>query len=892
VISGWARRWAWAPLLLLGLGSAGCPRPARDGVPKTVPPVVSPGQKSAGKTVPPVEKRTESKFAALVGKARERRGFFDTYQKGEDLFLAVPKARLGEPFLLHCRIAQGIGMDPLSTGQSLTRGRELSLVTFERHGERLFLVQAPTRTVSRSESPFAAAVAQSSRGSILQAATIDAERPDGALVINIKGWVLGDLSDVSEAVGMLMRPTSGGSPRSIAPNKDRSFIESVKGFPDNVNVRAGLTFMPPELASPLPSVPDHRFVSVVVHYTFARLPAVPMAPRLDDDRIGFLAMSRQDLSSNTADFTVRYAHRWRLEPESPAPDGGLATPRRPIVFFIDPSIPAEFHKVVKEGVEIWQEAFTAAGWQQTVRAEPLPRGVDPDDLRYPTIRWDVGQNHVRGSAGLLSDPRSGEILGAGIRLSQNLIGNYRQTHLPLIGARLADGAHASSLASSPDGLDGLDDSELYEQLSVQGSLLRTSLIATGALAPSDPTPQRVLQQGIRKTVMHEVGHALGLAHNFKASSGVPNERLADAEWVRKNGLTVSIMDYPGINLPRGPAPADWYYYSPVLGKSDYLAIKWGYTRDQAEAAKLARTAAQSGHVLGLFDVAQLPSLVDPTDQTFDLGSDPLTWARERSAIVAELWRKLPERLLVDNVAYGELSEAFFTLMSEYMSGARIAARYLGGQYAVRDHVGDPDGKTPFSPVPKGRQREALDYILSGALADKTFAFPPELLTKLGTLPPGPNSRVRFLEDVHVLETIGHHQDRILGHLLDVDTFRRLRSSELKYGAAAVMTLPELFEQVSQGVWSELAIGAPRNVGPLRRELQRRHLERLGALLLSRGERGRTSDVHALSRHHLVELKRRLATQEKAGAPLDVYTRAHIVESLARIGKLLDAQLMD
>lgn len=878
-----------ASLLFLGLGSVGCHPHA---VKKTVPPADSssgPGSLGAAATKRslPAPQKPENKFATLVGKAKERTGFFDTYQKGEELFLAVPKARLGEPFLLSCRLAQGIGMEPLSTGQNLTRGRELSLVVFEKHGDRLYLVQAPTRTVSRPDSPLSRAIAQSARGSVLQAATIEAERPDGAYLINIKGWVVGDLSEVSEIVGMLMRHGGSGPPRSITPNKDRSFVESVKGFPDNVNVRANLTFMPPDLGTALPTVPDQRFVSLVVHYTFARLPAAPMAPRLDDDRIGYLAMPRQDLASNTADFNVRYAHRWRLEPAGPPSADGLVAPRRPIVFFIDPTIPAEYQQIVKEGVEIWQEAFAAAGWQQAVRAEPLPRGIDPDDLRYPTIRWDVGQTNIRGSTGLLADPRSGEILGAGIRLSHNMIGNYRHTHLPLIGGRLADAGPGRGL----DSADGLDDSELHEQLAAQGALMRTSLIATGGLGPLDPTPQRVLLQGIRKTVMHEVGHALGLAHNFKSSSGVPNERLADPAWVRKNGLTASIMDYPGLNLPKGPVPTEWYYYSPVLGRSDYLAIKWGYTRDAAQAEQLARTAAQSGHVLGMFEAPGQSPQVDPTDQTFDLGSDPLTWARDRASLIAELWRKLPERMLVDNVPYGELSESFFTLLTEYMSSGRVATRYIGGQFAVRDHVGDPDGKTPFSPVPKARQREALDFLLTGAFSEKTFAFPPELLTRLGTLPPG-SFRTRALQDVHVLENIGHYQDVLLGRLLDTDTFARLRSGEMKFGAAAVMTLPELFEQLSQGLWSELVSGPPRNVGTLRRELQRRHLERMGALMLTRGERGRTSDVHALSRHHLVELRKRLTAQEKTSAALDAYTRAHIVESLARISKLLDAQLVD
>jgi len=821
------------------------------------------------------------KCSLVLAKARAQKGFFDTYQKGDELYLAVPKKRLGELFLLNSRLAQGVGAEPLSSGHSIGE-REVSLVSIERHGDRLYLIQRQTVAQAPAGTALAKAVEQAFGGSVLQAAAIESECPGDTLLIGIRNWVAGDLSTVNRLAAALTR--SGGHGPLPTPHKERSFVESVKSFPDNLNIRARLTFTPSDVPDLL-LVPDERFISITIHYTFARLPAEPMPSRIEDDRIGYLTTPRQELSSRAPDFAVRYINRWRLA--SGQAKDGLVRPRRPIVFYIDPSIPAEYRPFIKEGVESWQQAFTAAGWDQAIRAEPLPDGVDLEDLRYPCIRWDIGRSTIRGATSIVTDPRSGEILGASIRLSHNMVNGFQSREIFLVGgAKLSDAA--GQLLGVGQELDGPD----YElNLAGQSALLHASLVASGVLSPRDPMPLRLLGQGLKKTVMHEIGHALGLAHNFQASSTVPNERLADPEWVRTHGLGASIMDYFGINLPRGVAPAEWYYYMPVLGPSDLLSIAWGYGRDEAEVRKLARQAAQSGHRLGLFDNPASPITVDPTDQMWDLGSDPLTWAEERTEQVSALWQKLPEQVLSDGAAYGDLTDAMAVLLGEYARALRVALPYLGGQYTARDHVGDPESRPPYTQVPKGRQLQALSFLLDRALSERAFALPPELLLRLGPTPPRLTSG-RRLPDVRPTERVRELQADLLGQLLSADTFSRIRSCETKYGADAGLSLPELFARVTAGVWSEIYAGAPANISSLRRDLQRRHLERLASLVLGRGDRELPADLFALSRAELVELKKRLVSHDKAAARLDAYSRAHLAESLSRITKLLDAQVHD
>ncbi|MBL9003545.1 MAG: zinc-dependent metalloprotease [Myxococcales bacterium] len=867
---------------LLVASGAGCPHASRP----TKPP-------SAGSDL--------KRFSSLTAKSKERRGFFDTYQKGDDLFVAVPKARLGEKFLLSARIAQGVGAVPLLSGTSVD-GSDGSIVSFERFGERLYLVQHPVRVVAAAGSASTVALQQSYSPSVVQSAAIESERPDGSPVINAKSWFVGDLSGVGGLVAALSRPGRGSSPGTATLNRERSFVESIKAFPDNLLVRTRLTYPMPDRAV-VPSVPDDRYLSLSVTYSLSRLPTQPMPARRDDDRIGFFTTTHYDLDSASADPYVRVINRWRL------------TDGKPLTFYLDPSIPVAYHRFVEAGVLAWQAAFAAAGWPSALRVAPLPKGADPEDLRYPTIRWDASVEAPLGLGQRLVDPRSGEILGASILLGSHLLRHHRRVDLPLLGERVPVGAHAAmdpefsalwdrilrrplarpvqQMGASESLLDA-DGESFSTHMEQQSVLLRSALLASGAILASEPMPDRVLGQAIQFTTMHEVGHALGLRHNFKASAAIPNERLADMAWVREHGLLASIMDYPGLNLPRGHAPTDWAYYSPRLGDSDQLTIQYGYGRDAAQAKAVVRQAAQRGHLLGTDEDAHSQDGVDPAAQTWDLGADSLAWARERIEVIQALWQALPARVLVDNAAHGELTSVVLALLGEYGSAVDIALRFVGGQQIARDHVGDPSGRPPYRPVEKARQKEALDLLLRYAFAEGAMSLPSQVLSQLGPPPISGFVGRRLQFELPVLRLVRAFQQRMLHELLSKDALLRLRHSEYKFGPTQVLTQPELFEQLTQALWSEVfSSSQPQNITAARRDLQRVHIESM-AQLLTRREDGSVadSDSRALARFQLSELRRRLQEREKSVASLDGYTRAHLADLATRIGKILDATLLE
>ena len=208
--------------------------------------------------------------------------------------------------------------------------------------------------------------------SVLKSAKIESFRADSALVIDINGWLVSDLSDISQRVKRAVSETPS-KPGAASFAKDLSYLESVKAFPKNLNAVARLTFKPGKPVS-ISSVPDSRFISVAIHYTMAELPADLMRSRLADDRVGTFLTVQKDFAQDDKTFFRRYVNKWRLEPAPGArPDAdGLVEPVKPIIYYIDNTVPEEYRPYLKAGVEEWNRAYEAAGFKNAIRAEPLP----------------------------------------------------------------------------------------------------------------------------------------------------------------------------------------------------------------------------------------------------------------------------------------------------------------------------------------------------------------------------------------------------------------------------------------------------------------------------------------------------------------------------------------
>jgi hypothetical protein len=448
------------------------------------------------------------------------------------------------------------------------------------------------------------------------------------------------------------------------------------------------------------------------------------------------------------------------------------------------------------------------------------------------------------------------------------------------------------LTALPEELEALgrggELASLGAELASQGALIRSLLAARGELGPSDPVPMEYVDQAVKWVTMHEVGHTLGLRHNFRSSVDTPNERLHDADWTRERGVFSSVMDYPTPNIaPAGQRNGDFYNRS--LGSYDRWAIAYGYTRDDTRAAELARRASEPGHAYGTDEDARGSGALDPTVNVYDLGGDPLAWATERATMIRDTWSDVPTFALEDNLSYASVTDVFSGLLVQYSRALASGVKYIGGQYLYRDHFGDPGSRGPWENVPRARQLEALAFLVDYGFSPDAFELPEEVLRQFGanrwnhwgnSMTGGGRIDYPYHDEVLGL------QRSLLGQITAASVFARIRDAEMKYGADEVLTIPELMETLREAVWSELATGS--SVPAMRRDLQRAHLDRL-VTLVTEAPTGTPADARAVARMTLQEIG--LAIDRALLSPsLDAYTRAHLNESRVRAERALAAGL--
>lgn len=852
--------------------SIGCSGPRRVAPPPPSRPPPPPSQPA-----PPV---------AAAPKAVVRRGFFPTTEQGGKLLLLVPRARLGHDFLLHAELTQGLAVKELSPGVGYAALNDL-LVAFERRGNDLLLVRRQIDLFASEGEQQRRAVQAATSDSVIAVCPIVTTLPEGPAV-SLDKLLLGSLVPIEQQLEAVLRELARTKDKvDLTPQPNLSRIERAVTRPDGVIAYSQQVFAT-KVQQSIPGSADPRVISLRIAYHLTALPVEPMPVRVADERIGFFAIERKDLARPYEDRPDYFIKRWRLTPAEKV--GERWRPRQPITFYLDPSIPPEFIPTVSEGVLAWNRALAAAGWQDAIAVAPLPPHAEIGDVRRSVIRWvaTVGGSR-RGQARQIVDPRTGEVLGARVVIdAAALKSDYDQGRLFLPGNPPAL-TPATSPAEPPasersEGADRCDEAWVGGE---QAALLQAALLSAGTVGSLAPLPRKLIHDRLRKTVTHEVGHVLGLRHNFRASADVPLARLADPAWVREHGAASSVMDYPGLNLPRrlDGLTLDFPFYSPGLGEADLLAITYGYAPSEAAAQAAVRAFGERGFSFATDDEDDAPGAVDPLVNQHDLGDDPLQWGRERAELVRSILPQLPARLLRPGERYGELSLAVSRLMTAYFRALAPLVKYVGGQHRVRDRVGDPGARPPFAVVPKAKQRAALAVLLEYALADNPLQLSAEVLTRLGGPLSGGPALSLFSDriDYPVYQYLHAEQRDVLLHLLEPLRQQRMVDEEFKFGAAQGLTVAELHEQLTQGLWAEVW-QQPRAIAPLRRDLQRVHLDLLGDLLALRGPTV-AYDAQASARRQLGELLRRITAASGSGA-LPLPTRTHLEACAAQLRNLL------
>ncbi|MEO1021946.1 MAG: zinc-dependent metalloprotease [Bacteroidota bacterium] len=831
-----------------------------------------------------------SKFEELTKGAEKHEGLFDLYQKDGKLYLALTEEDLNKEFIINFEVAQGIGASGLYGGTMLNYFEAL-LVSFEMNEGKLFLVKHPHRYKADEGTPAANAVSITYGTSVMETAKIETTNKDGVMLADIHGWFISDISQVGSIVkrAVSSRP---GQPGRASLDKKKSYISSVKSFPKNTNIKAKLTFNNSERSAPR-TVADPRFIPVTIHYTMAALPETPMKPRMADDRTGYFMTVHKDFTNDDEEFFRRYINKWRLEcADAPGADG-LCTPKKPITYYIDHSVPMEYRQVMMDGILEFNRAFEAAGFRGGIEAKMLPDDADPEDIRYATMRWNVSDLTGYGAIGpSIVDPRTGEILDADILYEANMVQGWKtfyRTNVDPVAA--VNEMFEMNEEEEEMYRNGAEMASFADEISSQGTLLRAALIADGSIKAGDPVPQSYVMEAMKRVTMHELGHTLGLRHNFRSSADTPFDRLHDKPYTEENGLASSVMEYPGINI--SPNGSQGYYYSPSVGSYDKWVIAYGYTPDDEKAKEIARQSAAPGHAYGPDEDARGFGALDPDVNVYDLSSDPMAWGKERAALVQNIWKDLPEHVLTDDTPYYKVTDAFQTLVNQYGRAVSTGVKYIGGQYQYRDHKGDPGERAPFVNVPKERQEEALQFIIDAAFAADAFDLPVEVYQQFGAdrwSHWGNTNTYRGRIDYPLHESLVGLQSSLLNQVTSPAKFARIRDAEVKFGTENVMTIPELMGALTEAIWGEVWSAPGTNVPSLRRDLQRAYIDRMATLVTDAPSRT-PADARSVARLQLNDLKQRLDRRLSPPYSFDTYTEAHLREAQIRIEKALSADMM-
>lgn len=832
--------------------------------------------------------------------AERKAGFLTVWRKRDVLYVELAKTDFDKPFLYITSLSRGIGSNFVLGGLP----HEDRMLQWERHGDRVLLVQLNPSFPQNPGTPIDLARDLSIPNSVIAGFKIESENDSSkAVLIDLASLVVSDAPDMGE------RLKNSLSNVSMRFDKDRSALGSVKTFPDNTEIEATLTYSPSDRSKlDLEAVPDDRFIAIGMHYSFTRLPEVPMKPRWADNRVGYFLEAYKDFSRDDKEsFWLRYVNRWRLEKKDPT--AAMSEPVKPIVFYIDKTVPAKFRPWIKEGIERWQVAYEAAGFKNAIIAKDAPADDadwDPEDVRYSTIRWITSSQPAFGAIGPSRvDPRTGEIFDADILFEASMLQNYANAY------RRYAGPEAIAKSTLPQfALEDLPPGFTLDQLCAAGQSLadagavqHMSMLMGGLLTPGSPVPDEFMHPATVWVTMHEVGHTLGLRHNFRSSTSTPRASLQDPAWTRQNGLYSSVMEYPTPNI-EPTHTKQGQYYTTTPGTYDKWAIRYGYTptnaatpeADYAIVRKIADESLQSGHEYSTDEDTYPAFAPDPRSNIYDLGDDPLAFARERTEYMAKLWRdpKFEERIVGDSGDLQALRRALDTALGQYGTAAGMAVKYLGGSYVSRIERGQPMEKDPVIPVAAAKQREALDFLSSAVWSADAMSAPPSLLARLapnrwshwgmgeGTF----SERQDYAWNDRVLAI----QTRMLGAVTQPALLARMSEAETR--STTPYRMSEHFDRLTKAIWGEVggasAAAFQALEGPnTRRDLQRAFIDRMATYVTSPPP-GTPDDARALARLTLSRVDQRCARVLAAGTTLGDNTRAHLMESRARIKAALEA----
>jgi hypothetical protein len=808
-------------------------------------------------------------------------GLLKLHQKDDKVWIELLPEQFNQLLFFSYNVPRSVGERGLYGGQM---GGAYA-VMFRKVGQQVQLIAKNTEFFAKQGSPQAQFVSESFSDSLLGSAPlVAAPDPESkAVVIEAQALLMNDIP------GYLTRLESAFRMPFALDTRNSTFAAlrntaQLTGLEVQAHFSVPKLSAPPVTPSPVPvtpppmATPDPRSLFVNFYYSFTKLPE-PMAARVADERVGYFTVGRVDYTDDTSVKLRRHViKRWRLEKKNPG--AAMSPPQTPVVYWLDKNIPEKYRQAVTDGVLEWNKAFEKIGFQGALQVQQQSAGdeFNTSDARHASVRWFVGADVGFAIGPSQADPRTGEILDADIGMSDVFARGARRTLVEdferAASGQLAHG-HSGSVCN-------------YAQESAHELHFAMDWLESQGLSMDSPQADKLAKQYVKDVIMHEVGHTLGLRHNFRGSTAYSLAQMQDPRFTREYGLSSSVMDYLPFNIsPANENQGD--YVMNTLGAYDYWAIAYGYSTFEPaqEATGLAKITASSIQPELAFATDEdagygaLAEGVDPDVNRFDLGSDPLAYYKRRMTLSRQLWDRLQKLKLPDGDSYERLTRSFNSGFRGLSQVGPLAAKFVGGVLTRRERAGS--GRPLFEPVPAARQREALQLITQDFFRAESFRFDPALLARLA---PDTFDR-KASPEVSVVASVLAVQRTILDPLFSPTVAARLLEAPLKSAKGVVpLSLAQLHDTLQNAIWSEAWQG--QDAGLLRRNLQREHLRRMTDVLVKPAN-GMPPDARSLLRMNAQTLAGQLQKVLARGG-IGKETQAHFAESLNTLQTALQAQV--
>ena len=804
--------------------------------------------------MPPVKKDSTKPVSSIksykdivTAKTITQKGLFTVHQTDGKYYFELPDSLLGREIMVITRFIKTPAGAGNYGGEEIT---EQTIRWEKGPSNNLFLRAVTLISAADSTNTIYKAVTNANVDPIIAAFDIKAYSKDSTgTIIEVTDFFKG------ESPLLAMSPDNKRAYLLGMLATDRSYIKSIHSYPINTEIRTVKTWS----AAPPTDRPTRLLavytgaITMEFNNSFILLPKTPMQKRLFDYRVGYFASEYNLYGDDQQQMqTKTFIHRWRLEPREEDMDkwkrGELVTPKKQIVYYIDPATPKKWRPYLMAGINDWQQAFEKAGFKNAILAREWPEGdttMSLEDARFSVLRYFASPTENAYGPNI-ADPRSGEIIESHIGWYHNVMKLVHDWYM------------IQTAAIDPRARKMVFEDSLMGQL-------------------------------IRFVSSHEIGHTLGLRHNMGASSRTPVENLRNKAWVEAHGHTPSIMDYARFNYvaqPEDSISSKGIY--PRIGEYDKWAIQWGYTLlpgvpdAEGETAVLNKWIIDSVGTNPLLWFSGEGKDYDPRSQAEDLGDDNMKASEYGIKNLKRIVPKLIEWTKEKNGDdYDNLTVMYKQVLTQFDRYCGHVLKNLAGVYQTAKSVDQPGDL--YVPVPKAIQKQTIAF-----LGRNLFQTPQWLLN---------NDILNKINNPALGDIISQNQGTMLMLVMSGGRLTRLESIANRYNGQDVYRPDELLSDIEHEVWTELVTGKP--VDYYRRKLQRAYINNLAGIIdpstLGGGMEAliasmsadavRNSDVKFIARHHLITLKQKIADGIKKQK--DVMSREHLEYALYSIGKILD-----